>query len=235
MGWTDSVGRFLFGDNQARDAALRASNYAIGSGGTMRDFSRGQMDGAQGRGPAQMDPAMQAQIRQRQLALADDLTGVADGTQVGAGEMAANRQAAQGRASMFAGNAMARGANAGMAARAAARGLGNLTVDATGQARQAALGDQVAARGQLAGLLDSTRGADINVANANLNADVNQRQMNDAYGNNMFRNFFDVNNAELNARIGRAQAAGPRDTGRLGSLLGQAGQAIAYLHGPSGS
>lgn len=235
-----SVSTFLFGDNSQRNDALDRNNFAIGSGGTMRNFARGEMNGAQGRGPAQMDPVQQAQIRARQLQLADSLGQVVSGATPGAGELAANRQAQAGRSSMFAGGSMARGANAGIAARATARGLGNLAVDASGQAQQAAMGDQNAARGQLAGLLDSTRGADLSMANANLSADVNQRQMNDAYGNNMFRNFFDVNNAELQARMQRAASANgqPIDHGAIGGLLSQAGQAVSYLwpHGkPAGA
>lgn len=225
------LGDYLFGDNSQRNDALDRNNFAMGSGGTMRDFARGQMNDAQGRGPAQMDPAQQAQIRARQMGLADQMARVADGSMAGAGELAANRQAQAGRASMFANNAMARGANAGIAARSAARGLGSLTVDASGQAQQAALGDQAAARGQLASLYDQTRGGDLSLANANLNANVNQRQMNDAYGNNMFRNFFDVNNAELQAREQRAQSANsqPIDRGAIGGLMSQAGQAASFL------
>jgi hypothetical protein len=148
----------------------------------MEGIAKGGIEGVQGRaapqaeaaqvgaveryGGATIDPAQQAQIRQRQMQLADQLRGVASGQQRGAGELAAQRQGSRAIASQQAMAQMGRGANAAMAARGAARNVADIGGQVAGQAQQAALQDQAAARAQLGGVLGQARGADIGLAQA---------------------------------------------------------------------
>jgi hypothetical protein len=182
----DSVGRFLFGDNRERDAAMAEQNFRMEGGDQLRQYAMGQLGGVQGRQApmaqaaqlgqaAQLAGGPQDQVRAQQMGLMAQMAGVAGGTQMGAGELATRRQAQQQAAQMFAGQNMARGSSAATAARSTARGLGDLGVNAAGMASQSALTDQANARGQLAGLMGQTRGQDLDLAGQNAN--FNQQRM----------------------------------------------------------
>lgn len=251
--------KFLFGDNEQRNKALDEKNFQLQGGDMLRNYAQQQMQGAQGRtaptaqaaqlGQAsQLDAAQQAQVRAREMALADQMQGVASGQQMGAGEMATRRQADQQAAQIAGQTAMSRGANAGIMARAAARSLGDLGVNAAGQAAQSALQDQSAARGQLAGLLGQSRSADLSLAGqnaqlaqqrmlqqgsfdqqtalANQAAMLQQRGQNDAYGLGMMGGYLNTSEAELRARLARAGMYG-EDKGMFGDLLQAGGSFLA--------
>lgn len=93
------------------------------------------------------------QINGQENQLGSQLNAVASGGAKGAGELAADRTMQQGNAAQQAMASMARGTNAALAARNAARTQAGMTVAGAGQAQQAALQDQTTARSQLAGLL----------------------------------------------------------------------------------
>ena len=235
-----------------RREALQASNFQMQGGNMLRDYAQGQMYGAQGRmAPmaqgSQLAGADQYQARAGQNALAGQLSRVALGQEAGAGELAVNRQANQAAARQFAAQNMARGGNAAVASRAAANQLGDLGTNAVGMAQQAALSDQAAARGQLAGVYDSMRGQDLSFAGQNANlaqqmamanqqATLQQRGMNDAYANNMFSNYAGVSQAEMQARAERARILAGQQGNQMGANLLQMGGTLgaAYLSRPSG-
>ena len=245
-----ALGYFGGGDNSARDEATQARNYQMQGGDMLRGYAQGQMQGAQGRQGiwargSQLNGADQYQDRAGQQALAGQLNAVATGQQAGAGELAVNRQAHQAAANQFAAQNMARGSNAATAARAAAGQLGNIGTNASGMAAQSALSDQAAARGQLAGVYDSMRGADLSYAGQNAqlaqqmamqnqNVGMQQRGMNDAYANGMFGNYANISQAELAARQNRAATLAGIQQPNVGANLLQAGGSIgaAYFGRP---
>lgn len=183
---------FLWGDPKVEmdpeKAKLQGGEYIrdIAAGG-VRDVQGRQAPQAEGvrvgdpaqAGAAQVNQAQQAEWRQRQLALANQLQGVSTGAQRGAGEMAANRAAQQAIASQQAMARMGRGGNAALAARGAARNTADITGQMAGQAQQAAMQDQASARAQLGGLVQGARGQDIGMATtqAGLQQQVNLANM----------------------------------------------------------
>lgn len=235
-----------------RREALAAENARMQGGDMLRGYAQGQMNGAQGRQGltmqgSQLNGADQYQSRAGQQALAGQLNRVATGQEAGAGELAVNRQAHAAAANQFASQGMARGSNAATAARAAAGQLGNIGTNASGMAAQSALSDQQAARGQLAGVYDSMRGSDLSYAGQNAqlaqqaamqnqNAGMQQRQMNDAYANNMFGNYANVSQAELNARMQRAGMLANQPQQNMGANLLQMGGTMgaAYFNSRGG-
>jgi hypothetical protein len=137
---------------------------------------------------AQLATAPQNQFRQRELALANRLTGVATGQQAGAGELATIRQGQRAVAQQQAMARMGRGSGAAGAARSAARNAGEIGLNVAGQSAQAAMGDQAAANAQLGSVLGQGRGADISVAgqNAQLTQGMNLANM-DAQNQRVFQ------------------------------------------------
>ena len=246
------IGNWLFGYGDAARArgAMDPGNFQLQGGDMLRGYAQGQMQGAQGRAApniaaSQLAGGPQDQVRMGQMALAGQLNRVATGQEAGAGELAINRQARQAAGQQFAAQNMARGSNAATAARSAAGNLMDIGTNAAGMGREAALSDQASARGQLAGVYDSTRGMDLNFAgqNANLNQQANmanqnaslqQRGMNDQYGLGMMGQYANMSQAELQARMQRAQMLqGASQGGMFGNLL-QAGGTLgaAYLGRP---
>lgn len=252
---------FLFGNNDARNQALQEQNFQLQGGNYLRDYASQQLNGVQGRqaptaqaaqlaAASQLAGGPQDQVRGRMLSLADQMGAVAGGQQAGAGELAVRRQADQAAANQFAMQNMARGANAGIMARAAARQLGDLGTNTAGMASTAALTDQMNARGQLAGLLQGTRGQDLDFAGqnaqleqqrnlmqgqfgqqtnlANQAAALQQRGMNDQYGLGLMGQYLNVSDAELRARLARLGML-PEDKGMFGDLL-QAGGTIGAAY-----
>lgn len=265
-----AAGRTLFGDNRQRNAAMAEQNTRLEGGDMLRGYAQQQMMGAQGRptpqaqaqqlGPAtRIDGSMQGQARGQMQTLADHLASVSSGQAKGAGELAIGRQAQQAAAQQFAAARMARGANAGIMARAASRQLGDLGTNAAGMAAQSALQDQANARGQLGGVLSGMRGQDLDLATqqaqldqqrmlqqgqfgqqtnlANQAAELQNRAQNDAYSSGMFGNYLNASDAELRARMQRMAAYGAQgaDRGLFGDAL-QAGGAVltAYAGRPGG-
>ncbi len=118
---------------------------------------------AQGAG-ATINMSPQDAWRQRQLALAGRLEGVLNGTQMGAGEMAARREGNRAIAQQQSFARSQRGGNAALAARGAATNAANIGLNTVGQAAQARASDQQMATQTMAGLLEQGRGADIGLA-----------------------------------------------------------------------
>lgn len=189
------------------------------------DWLRGQLSGIDSRyapqvqQAAQLDPTQQNQFRDQQMGMAGRLGQIASGQQRGAGELAVNRQFGQAAAAQQAQMQMARGANAALAARQAARNTADLGVNAAGMASQAQMQDQMNANGMLGNVLSQGRGADISIAGQNAGFDqqrmlenqramMQQTQMNDArYGNTLNAMLGSDQNAANNQRADALQAA----------------------------
>ncbi len=271
MGWLgdayNATKGFLVGDNTQRDAALNENNFRLEGGDMLRGYAQGQLGGVQGRqapvanaqqlgAAAQLAGGPQDQFRQQQMGLMGQMAGVVGGQQAGAGELAVRRQANQGMAQQMGAMNMARGANAGGAARAAAANIGQMSTNAAGMGREAALSDQMNARGQLAGLLGQGRGQDLDMASqnaqllqqrnlmqgqfgqqtnlANQQAALQQRGMNDQYGLGLMGQYAGLSQAELQARMARAGMM-QQDGGMLGDLMQMGGTlGAAYLGKPGG-
>lgn len=210
MGFWSTVGDYVFGGAAGNDMPTTTKT---------GDEQRGYIRDMLGRQAPQMDASQSNQARGQQQNLAQMLQGVASGQQVGAGEMAVNRQANQANAAQNAQASMARGANAALAARSAARNQADIGTNAAGQAAQAQMQDASNAQGQLSGLLGTMRGQDIGVAGANQNAQMSQQNVQLAG----LAQMLGIDQAELNAALGKAQVNGA-DKGMFGSLLQAGGQ-----------
>jgi hypothetical protein len=141
------------------------------------DQQRSYLGGMLGRQAPGMDASQSDQTRGQQGQLASMLFAQAQGNGPGAGEMAVNRQIGQGMAQNTAAAQMARGANASLAARNAARANSDLSVNGAGQAAIAQIQDRQSAQNQLGGLLGNMRGQDIGVAQGNQQAQMQQQQL----------------------------------------------------------
>ena len=147
----------------------------------IRDQLRNGVMAAQGRPTPQaqgirlgsttnVDTGRSDQFRDREMELARQLSAVSTGQQKGAGELAVGRQVGQALGQAYGAATMARGNSAAGGARASARAAGSIGLGGAGMAKEAALGDQAAARAQLAAVLGQGRGADIGIASQNAGA-----------------------------------------------------------------
>lgn len=222
--WDDfksGAGGFLFGGNATKNMADGPA-----SGAYQTDYLKGML----GRQAPQMNTAQSDQARSQQQGLAQMLQGVASGQQVGAGEMAVNRQVGQAQAQQQAQAQMARGANAALAARQAARTSADVGVNGAGMAAQAQMQDQANAQGQLGSLLNNMRGQDIGVAGANQNAAMQQQNLQIS----ALAQMLGVDEAALRAQAAKAGVAAG-DKGAFGSLLQTGGQiGASYFTGGGG-
>ncbi len=184
------------------------------------DYQRGYLQNDfMNRAAPTMDQSASNQARGQQQNLATMLGRVADGSQQGAGELAVQRQVGNAQAQQTSTAQMARGANAALAARNAARQSATIGVNGAGQAGIAQLNDVTAAQGQLSGLLGNMRAGDIQTAGANQQAELAQRQL--QLGG--LAQMLGVDTAELEAAIARANANNA-DKGMFGQLLQVGGQ-----------
>lgn len=127
-------------------------------------------------GPAaQLYNGQTEQSRAGMYGVAGQLGSIASGQQAGAGELAVNRQVSAATAAQAAAAHMARGSNAALAYRNAARNTADIGLAGAGQASQAQMADQQAALGQQAQIYGSAYGQDANVAAQN--AQLQQQQM----------------------------------------------------------
>lgn len=203
--------------------------------------------------PYQLAPGQIDQSRQGMTDVANRLGSVAMGQTAGAGELAVNRQVGQATAAQTAAARMARGANAALAYRNAARNTADIGLAGAGQAAQAQMGDQAAANAQLGSIYGQMRGQDIDVASqnaqlgqqvliqqaqmghqtalANLQAQLAQTGMNDAQQIAALGQMLGWDQAKINAELARASIAAG-DKGILPGLL-QAGGTVA-AHGAVG-
>lgn len=123
----------------------------------------------------QLAPGQMDQSRGGLMGVANQLGAIAGGQQAGAGELAVNRQVGQATAAQTSAARMARGANAALAYRNAARNTADIGLAGAGQAAQAQMADQQAALGQLGGIYGGMYGQDANVAGQN--AQLGQQAM----------------------------------------------------------
>ncbi len=177
--------------------------------------------------PAPMMNTGQAdQSRGQQGQLAQMLMQQATGQRQGAGEMAVQRQAGNAMAQQTSTAQMARGANAALAARTAARNSADIGVNAAGQAGIAQMQDQQSAQNQLGGLLGGMRGQDIQTAGANQQSQLAQQQLQLS----ALAQMLGVDQATLQAQLAKAQIdAG--DKGHIGTVMQVGGQIGAGLAG----
>jgi hypothetical protein len=251
MGFWGGLKDMLVGGSATKDLNTQGANYGASQG-----YLQNAMNTAGGRaaptsqaaqlGPAaQLNGAPQDQFRQQQMGMAGRLGAIASGQQAGAGELAVNRQVGQGIAAQQAGAQMARGANAALAARQAARSTADLNVNGAGMAAQAQMGDQMNANQQLGGLLAQGRGQDLDMAGQNANfqqqqmmqqgqfnqqtglanqsAQLAQTGMNDAYGMSATQGMMGLDQQQYQNELQKRQLQ-LQDKGILPGLLQTAGQ-----------
>lgn len=161
-----------------QEAERAARKQREGLRGSLRQYdesvySLGQIAaGAPGRAAPQMGGTQlaggpQDQSRQGMMDLTGRLGAVASGQQAGAGELAVNRQIGQAAAAQQSAARSARGANAALAARNAARNQSDISLAGAGQAATAQMQDQQAANAQLGQTFGQMRQGDIDFAGQN--------------------------------------------------------------------
>lgn len=160
---------WLFGGNATKGMATQPKTADYQRGYLQNDFLN--------RGAPQLDASQANQTRGQQGQLAGMLFQQATGQAPGAGEMAVNRQVNQGMAQQTSAAQMARGADAALAMRNAARSKADLGVNGAGMAAQAQQVDQMNAQNNLAGLLGGMRQQDIGTAAANQQSALSQQQL----------------------------------------------------------
>lgn len=178
---------------------------------------------AETRGAPQLNAGPQDQFRGMQIGQAGQLQNIASGNAKGAGELAAQRQVANAMAQQQAMARMARGGNALLAGRQAARNTAGIGLAGAGMAQQAALGDQTAAHGLLAQLTGQGRGQDLQLAGQNAQLQQNQTAMNDQLYMNMLQQLTGMDAETLRAKMG-LYAAQSQQQGLLGPLISAGGQ-----------
>src|SRR5690606_24209710 len=146
-------------DAQNRQAP-QAGNVQVGN---VAQANAHQAQAYQGRA-ATINQAPQGQFRDTQMELANRLRGVADGSVMGAGQMAVRREGNRAIAQQQAMARMQRGGNAALAARGAAANTGNIGLNVAGQADQAQRADASAANQTLQGLIAQGREQDLGLA-----------------------------------------------------------------------
>lgn len=179
--------------------------------------------------PAPMQDTSQSnQARGGQQSLADMLMRTAQGQQQGPGELAVRRAANSAMSQQTSAAQMARGANAALAARNAARNNASIGVNAAGQAGIAHLNDTTAAQNQLSQLLGIQRGQDIQVAGANQQSQLAQQ------GQDLqaMAQLLGVDVATLQQDLAK-RGINMQDKGMMGQLLQIGGQiGAAYAGAP---
>ena len=250
----------LFGE----DAKYDPNSAKLEDAGYLRDYIKGALGGPNRQAPqagmtqlgpaAALNGAQQDQFRQMEMAQANRLGAIASGNAKGPGELAVDRAAQRGMAQQAGLVNMARGQNAATLGRAAARNAGDLTVNAAGQAQQAALSDRMAAEQALQGTLGQGRGADLSLAGqnaafqqqtnlqqgqmnqgvnlANLQSQLAQTGMDDARQLAMLSQLFGVSEAEMRARLGQ-EASFNQNRGQ--GLINTLGPALIGLAGGGGA
>lgn len=168
-------------------------------------------------------------FRRAQLAQMQQLQGIASGQQMGAGELAAQRQYANAMAAQQAQARMARGANAALAYRNAANQSAALGSTAAGMGQQAALQDQMNAQGLMGQIGAAGRGADINVANANAGYQAGMNQLNSGNYLQFLNQLNNTNVSKYNADLGIGGQRESADASKTGGLLSGVGAALGAM------
>lgn len=241
---------FIFGGDATKGIDTKPQNYDKVTSQLGQIAASAQGRAAPQAQAYQMGPAVQLaggpqdQARQGQMGVANRLGAIASGQQAGAGELAVNRQVGQAAAQQVAAARMARGANAALAARGAARNMADIGLGGAGAAAQAQMQDQQNANAQLGSVYDSMRGQDIGFAGqnaqlgqqallqqaamgqqtalANLQAQLAQRGMNDQQQIAAMGQMLGWDQAKINAELAKAGIAAT-DKGILPGLLSAGG------------
>lgn len=166
-------------------------------------------------------------FRRAQLAQMQQLQGIASGQQVGAGELATQRQYSNALAAQQAQARMARGGNAALAYRNAANQSAALGSSAAGMGQQAALQDQVNAQGLLGQIGASGRQGDYNVANANAGYQYGTQNANNANYMALLQSLGQLDQGQFGAQAAAAQYGQQRNDALLGAGISAAGQYLA--------
>lgn len=166
-------------------------------------------------------------FRRAQLAQMGQLQGIASGQQMGAGELAVQRQYGNALAAQQAQARMARGTNAALAYRNAANQSAALGSSAAGMGQQAAMGDQMNAQGLLGQVGAAGRSADINVANANAGYQQATNQQNAGNYMALLQALGGMDTGQLGAQAAAQQYAQQRNDAMLGAGISAAGQYLA--------
>lgn len=212
-------GLFSGGDDQRpqyqdRDRILQLINQGYAPGGIANQTAPQLQMGD--------DPFRRAQLAQMQ-----QLQGIASGQQMGAGELATQRQYANALAAQQAQARMARGGNAALAYRNAANQSAALGSSAAGMGQQAALQDQMNAQGLLGQVGASGRAGDYNVANANAGYQAGTNQLNSSNYMNLLQSLGQMDTGQFGAQAAAQQYAQQRNDALLGAGIGAAGQYLA--------
>lgn len=216
--WQDDrsgAGEWLFGGGATSGMA---------EGPQTAKYQRTYLDSMLNRQAPQMNAGQSDQSRAQQSQLAQMLMQQANGQKAGAGEMAVNRQVGQANAQQTAQASMARGANASLAMRNAARNQADIGVNGAGQAAIAQANDQTNARNQLGGLLGQTRQQDIGVAQGNQAAQMQQQQLQIS----ALAQMLGVDEATLKEDLAKRQL-GMQDKGSFGDIMQAGGGLMAMF------
>jgi hypothetical protein len=172
----------------------------------------------------------QDQYRQRSMALIDRINGVANGTQLGGGEMAAQREGNRAIAQQQAIARSQRGGGAAMAARGAAMNSANIGLNTAGQAAQARVQDQQIANQTMGQLIDSGRQQDVGLATSQAGFQQQAGLANQASRNQVGLANMDAKNQAVFQQAGLDQATSLTN---MQSQLQQTGMndqaALAYM------
>ncbi len=177
--------------------------------------------------PAQQAPMFespdQAAARAQMQQQANRLGSIASGQTAGAGEIAVNRQVGQAVAGQQSMAQSARGGNAALAGRLAARNAATIGVDGAGMAAQAQMGDQAQANQQLASVLSGMRGQDIGIGQGNQSSQLQQTGMNNQAELGFLAQMLGMDQATLQGFLQNRQLdiqAEANKPDRIGQVLG---------------
>jgi hypothetical protein len=163
---------------------------------------------ALGQRPTEMQTGYSDQWRAKQMGLSDQLQGVVNGT---AGPSVAQQQLDQATNAnnMAAASTAASSSQYGMDPAAAFKAALNQQAmnnqQAAGQAGLLRANEVAAARGQMAGLFDSARGADINTAQSQMSAEIQQREQLQQYVTQLMQMGYTEDQANYMARVQQQQ------------------------------
>jgi len=179
MGFWDTLGNVFLGPDGLSNNAYQQIqgpqqyNQATQRLGQMANQQAPQVD------VNQIGSNNMAQSRANLMGTAGNLSAIASGQQQGAGQIAVNRQVGAANAQQAAMAQAARGGNAALAMRNAARNQADIGLQGAGQAAQAQQSDQLAANQQLGSIYGNMYGQDAQTAAqaafANQNANLQQQ------------------------------------------------------------
>lgn len=218
MSWLGDIGGLFQGPESRQEYNLRNGN--LEHKDQLNGLINQGLAGLQGRTAPQLDASPQNQFRSGQMQQIGNLQGIANGTQMGAGELAAQRGAQNSLAAQQA-LAHMRGAG-GMGMRVAARNAAGIGINAAGMGQQAAMQDQQGANALLSQALGQGRGQDLSLAGSNAQLQQQQMGLNDAQYNALLHQLYGMDATQLQTQLGIRQ----QDTATNGALLSGAGQVI---------